>query len=119
MSIGIAIACIIPLLLITWRSEREPRWLGYVRYLVAVLVVWQVVMMLVSQDTMIRVREARENGDIERASADTGPNAAAFMFGWIPGLAYAALIGTARWCWLRLRGNGPTHKPGSSAKASA
>ena len=101
MNIVIAIGWIVPLLLILWRSQREPRWLACVRYVVAVLVVWQVVMTVVSDDTMVRVREARVRGDIDGSISDTGANAAALLVGWIPGLIYATLIGVARWFWLR------------------
>lgn len=105
MSILIAIGWIAPPLLIFWRWQREPRWLAYIRYTVAVLIVWQVVMMVASHDTMIRVREARARGDIDGSIADTGSNAAAFMVGWIPGVIYAALLGAGRrlWLWFRQR----------------
>ena len=103
MSIVIAIGWVAPLLLILWRSQREPRWLAYARYVVAVLVMWQVVMMMESHDTLIRVREARARGDIDRSIADTGSNAASFLLGWIPGFIYAIAIGAARRFWLRFR----------------
>ena len=103
MSILSVIGWIVPPLLIFWRWQREPRWLVYIRYAVAVLVVWQVVMMVISHDTMIRVREARARGDIDGSIADTGANAAAFMVGWIPGVIYAALLGVARRLWLWFR----------------
>lgn len=103
MNIVIIIGWILPLLLILWRSKREPRWLVYVRYIMAVLVAWQVVMMVISHDTMIRVREARARGDIDSSIFDTGSNAAAFLVGWIPGLIYATLIGVTRWSWLKFR----------------
>jgi hypothetical protein len=104
----IAIGWIVPPLLILWRWQREPSWFAYIRYAVAVLVVWQVVMMVISHDTMIRVHEARARGEIDGSIADTGSNAAAFMAGWIPGVIYAALLGVARWVWLwskQKRGN--------------
>jgi hypothetical protein len=77
--------------------------LAYIRYAVAVLVVWQVVMMVTSHDTMIRVGEAEARNDIDGSMADTGSNAAAFMLGWIPGLIYAVSLGASRRFWLRFR----------------
>ena len=60
------------------------------------IVVWFVVMTVVSEETMIRVREARARGDIDGSIADTGANAATAMFGWVPGFLYALLIGGVR-----------------------
>ena len=103
MSILIAIGWIAPPLLIFWRWQREPRWLAYIRYAVAVLIVWEVVMMVTSHDTMVRVGEAEARNDIDGSIADTGSNAAAFMVGWIPGFIYAVLLGACRrfWLWFR------------------
>lgn len=100
MSIIIAIGWIAPPLLILWRQQCEPRWSVYIRYAVAVLIVWQVVMLVTSHDTMIQVSEANASGDIDGSLADTGPNAAAFMVGWIPGVIYVTLLGASRRLWL-------------------
>ena len=102
MSGLIAIGCIVPPLLIVWRSRHETRWLAYVRYIVAVLIVWLVVLEAVSHETWLRVREARVRGDIDSVIADTGPNATALVLGWIPGVTYAVLLGVSRQFWLRL-----------------
>lgn len=103
MSVLIAVGWIAPPLLILWRSRREPKWVAYVRYGLAMLVVWQVVITVISHDTLIRVRETRAQGDIEGALADTGSNAAAVIIGWIPGVIYSLLLGAGRrFClWFR------------------
>jgi hypothetical protein len=110
MSIRIAISLIVPPLLIMWRWRREPSWLAYVRYVVAVLFVWEMVWEVSSQETMIRVREAKAQGDIDGMIGDTGSGAAAVMVGWIPGFIYATLLVSGRWLWLwykRKRGHHP------------
>lgn len=103
MSILIATGWLAPPLLILWRWRREPRWFVYVRYIAAVLLVWLMVMMVTSHDTMILVREAKMRGDIDGSIADTGANVVALIAGWIPGAIYAALLGAGRrlWFWFR------------------
>ncbi len=108
MSILIAIGWIAPPLLIFWRRQHEPRWLAYLRYVVAVIIVWFVAMTVTSEESMIRVRDARARGDIDGSIADTGANAVVAMFGWIPGFIYALLLAGVRhfWLWFRRKRGG-------------
>lgn len=90
----------LPPIVTFWRGQNERRWLVYGRYSVAVFIFWAVVICAAKLDTDVRVRKAEAIGDIESAIADTGQNAAAVAFGWIPGLGYGLILAGARWLLL-------------------
>jgi hypothetical protein len=103
MSICIAIGLLVPPLLVYWRGQFEPRALVYVRYFIAVLMVWFIVVSVMSYHMAIRMREAQARGDIDTAIADTGSNVVGFAFGWIPGVIYGLLLAGLRWLWFAFR----------------
>jgi len=78
----------------------EPRSLAAVRYLVAILVAWTAFRWVVRLDVEQRMTEALASGDDDATLGDTGANAVALVFGWVPALAYAVLLGVVRRLWI-------------------
>lgn len=99
------LAVIGPPLLIWWRRAGEPAWAIAFRYLLAVFLVWNAIILVVSHQTAVRVRAERARGKSMGEISDTGANAAAFMMGWIPGVAYVSVLGGSRAAvlWYRRR----------------
>jgi hypothetical protein len=72
-----AVAFLAPPLLIFWRWRREPRWLAYGRYLLAIAVVWE---------ALSRTASSKMSDLVLGIHSD----------GWIIGVIYAAFLGVFR-----------------------
>jgi len=82
MSIWAVVGLLVPPLLIFWRWRREPRWLAYGRYLLAIAVVWEALTRTATPEMSDLVLGIHSDG-------------------WIVGVIYAAFLGFSRWLILQ------------------
>ena len=85
---NIAIAIVAPILLIFIRLKNEKKIFSYIRYSLSMIIVWFIFVIIAGHQTFINVRAAELRGDIDGMVADTGLNAVAILFGWLPSMIY-------------------------------
>jgi hypothetical protein len=78
------------------RFRREPRWIGILRFIVAMLLVWNAIATWESHARWQRMHDRRLAGDTHAFDYDTGGGAAMMLIGWIPACAVVGGLWTVR-----------------------